>query len=487
MPFELPIPDKTSLRRILFGRLAGILDDSPNKLFDQTYWYNVYFEGIDYFITTPRDIVRLTNALSVTYPVVKGEVNPIDFIAVETLRLFCPVVYDIIRKNPAAFAGHIDTYGPATDVNAIKSFHNSWINHVKEEARESVKRLLMHIFPKLKAVWSNIRNDANWESTWRKQLRICSQDIFSTYFRLAIPEGSISNTEMKAILTLAYDANAFGAKLIELSNQKCPDGTSRVSVFLDRLEDYTNKEIESKYIPSILEAFFCVGDQLLRPEDEQPGIFSFGIDIRIGRIIWRLLERIRDETERFEVLKKAMEKGEAFVTIVGEVVSLGQQHGKYGANQLSPEEERLISAQHLQELEKIALNKVRDAAKGDRLIQVPHLPLILHCWRDWAGEEEEEVKGWVRRVICDDEGLVKFLEQFLQKIFRLSPSDGDAVIYRLDLQQLEPFLNPSEIIDRVKRVAEKTGLTETQRIAVNKFIQEYEIAQQRKNPDNLLY
>ena len=97
VPFELPLPDKTSLRKLLFERLQAILADIPDELFDQTYWGNVYLDGIEHFITTPRDIIRLTNTLSVTYPAVKGEVNPVDFIAVETLRVFCPLAYDIIR------------------------------------------------------------------------------------------------------------------------------------------------------------------------------------------------------------------------------------------------------------------------------------------------------------------------------------------------------------------------------------------------------
>ena len=33
-----------------------------------------------------------------TYAAVRGEVNPIDFTALETLRLFCPVAYDAVRR-----------------------------------------------------------------------------------------------------------------------------------------------------------------------------------------------------------------------------------------------------------------------------------------------------------------------------------------------------------------------------------------------------
>ena len=117
VPFELPLPDKVSLRNLLFERLDAILAGTPKELCDN--FVNVYFDGIDHWINTPRDIVRLTNTLSVTYPAVKGEVNPVDFIAIEALRVFCPLVYDIIRKNPEAFTGHANT---TDNVDDIKSF-----------------------------------------------------------------------------------------------------------------------------------------------------------------------------------------------------------------------------------------------------------------------------------------------------------------------------------------------------------------------------
>jgi predicted KAP-like P-loop ATPase len=481
VPFELPLPDKTLLRQLLFEKLDMILTDSPEELFDQIYWGNVYFEGIDHFINTPRDIIRLTNTLSVTYPSVKGEVNSVDFIAVETLRVFCPMVYDIIRKNSDMFAGYTDInslHGPR--VEDLKAFHDSWIKQVQEEDRESVRQFLTRIFPKVTG--GVVSYGPSFESAWRKQLRVCSPNIFPIYFRLAIPEGSISNAEIKTMLALASNAKTFSERLIELSNQKRRDGTTRVRAFLERLEDYTGKEVPLGCIPSIVQALFDVGDQLLNPEDERRGMFEFGNDIRIGRIIWQLLGRL-EEQERFEVLKKAMLGGQAISTIVREVTVLGQQHGKYGEKRPDPEGERIVCTQHLKELEELALEKVRDAAQRNYLLKAPDLPTILRRWRDWAGEEG--AKEWVREAIKDDEGLSYLLEKFLQESFSQSSSDSvGRKHYRLDPKWLEPFLDPSQILDRIKRLSQNSSLTERQKIAINQFIREYEMREEGKNLDS---
>lgn len=475
VPFELPLPNKTSLRGLLFEKLSVILTDTPNELFDQTDWGNVYLDGIDFFITTPRSIVRLTNTLSVTYPAVKGEVNSVDFIAIESLRVFCPMIYDIIRKNPEAFTGHADTEGfHGLTVDKLKLLHNSWIEQVREEDKEPVKQMLLRLFPKLQAVWGNTYYGAESESSWRRQLRICSLEIFPIYFRLAVPEGDLSNTKMKAILALANDGKAFGEKLIELANQKRPDEMTQVRIFLERLEDYTEKEISLDCIPSIVQALFNVGDQLLRSEDENRGMFDFGNNIRIGRIIYQLCRRL-DEPKRFEVLKEAILNGNALSTIVHKVAVFGQEQGKHVLdNARRPEKEWSVSVEHLKELEKIALEKVRRAAQQDVLIQVSKLPSILYFWRELSSEEE--VKQWVQEVISSDERLIIFLEKFIQKTFSHSASDVvSREQYRLDSKQLEPFLEPSKIIDRARRLTEDNRLTENQKIAIRQFIQEYDL------------
>jgi len=390
--FELPSPDKTSLRRLLFEKLDSVLIGTPKdgdrlnssqpcgetspsaeepelqqvpdlegadvenpatalaQVFDQTYWSNVYFQGIDHFITNLRDIVHLTDTLTMTYPVVKGEVNPVDFIALESLRVFYPMVYDIIRKNKNDFVGKVNV-----SLDELKKFHNSWLAQLQDKDKQPVKNLLKIIFPKLQPVWGKRYYDEQ-ELKWRNQQRVCCSEIFPIYFRLTLSEADLSNTQIQAILASACDAKLFGKKLIELSEQIRPDGTTQVRAFLEKLEDSTLNEIPTDCIPSILEAFFDVGEELLRSDDEpHTTMFDFGNEITIHRIILRLLCRL-DEAARFEVLKTSMAQGKALSIITKELENLNEQQGEYSSD-INLENEELISAQHLKELEEIVAKR----------------------------------------------------------------------------------------------------------------------------------
>ncbi len=349
--FELPLPDKTSLRRLLFEKLESVMADAQKQLFEPAYWSKIYYQGIDHFITNLRDIVHLTDTLKLTYASVKDEVNPVDFIALESLRVFCPMVYDIIRKNKNAFLGEANY-----SLDQLKNIQNSWIADLPDEDKQPVQKLLMGLFPKLECVWGSSEYDEKQESEWCKELRVCCPEIFPVYFRLNLSESELSHTQITAIIATAFDTKAFGESLVELAKQIRPDGTTQVRAFLEQLDNYTEQAIPLDRIPAIVQAFFDVGEQLLCVEDEPTTIFDFSNETRISRIISQLLRRL-DEPARFEVLKTAISQGKALSIIVNQVKTLAEQQDKSDSDTSIPEEEWLITAQHLKELEEIVAKK----------------------------------------------------------------------------------------------------------------------------------
>ncbi|GAA6622027.1 KAP family NTPase [Scytonema sp. NUACC26] len=341
MAFELPIPDKTSLRKLLFERLARIVSEPEKSLFEPTRWSQIYFQGIDEFITNIRDIVRLTDTLTVTFPVVDCEVNTVDFIALESLRVFCPIAYEVILKNRNAFV--------ESDValEELTNFHNFWLAELPEEDKQPIKKLLMLLFPKLEIIWGhNSFYSEQQKLEWQEKRRICCPEFFPIYFRLNLSTSNLSNTQIKAILSSACHAKAFGQKLIELAQQKRQDGTTQVRAFLEQLEDYAEKVIPTHCISIVIEALFDVGEELLSPEDRAASMFDFSNEAIIHRLIAQLLCRL-DEPERFNVLKTAMSQGKALSIIETEMGILANQQVS------SSEEECLISPQYLKVLQDV--------------------------------------------------------------------------------------------------------------------------------------
>jgi len=492
VPIELPLANKTTIRKMLFEELNAVLSGTPKELFDQTYWWNVYFDGIDPFIKTVRDVKRLTNAVRVTYPSVKGEVNAVDFIAIETLRIFCSKVYEVVKNNPDMFCGHSDSslYG-SQDLKVLKQFHQNWLSKLPHELKdfeENIKNLLKRLFPKLECVFGNTHYGHDWEQEWRRECRICSREIFPRFFCYSVPSDDLSRAEMEIILNSLPDKGKFCKYLKYLIKQKRSDGSTKLSVFLERMEDYTSK-ISQDHILIIIETFFDMGDEFIIPEDESIGVLSWGNDIRMGRIIWQLLRRYNDKNKRFEILKNAFEKGRAISMMVSELISFWQQHGKYGSTKKS-DEDILLDKNHLETLQGIVLDKIKEAEKEDKLLNTPFLPSILYHWKEWGNEGE--VRDWVSKVVASDEKLPIFLLKFLQKTQSYTITDRVAKTHwRLNPNRLKDFIDLDILEKRCNEVLSNDSIVATlddkEKLAIRQFLKEKHLLDKGKNPDDLFF
>ncbi|MDO9069947.1 MAG: NTPase KAP, partial [Deltaproteobacteria bacterium] len=358
----------------------------------------------------------------------------------------------------------------ASKIDQLRTFQDSWVAQIDEGSREAVRGLLSQLFPKLGEIWGDLGFDPANETTWRKQLRICSPDIFPIFFHLALPKGDISNAEIMVILSLANNPQEFSSRLLELAGQARPDGFTRLHAFLDRVMDYTGKEIAVESIPSIFLSLFDVGDQFIRPEDEGSGKLPIGNDQRVAQIILQLLRRLPWDS-RFDALQQAITQGRTIFTSAKIVMELGKLSDQH-AGDARPQPEALIRHGDQASLEKLVLAKVRNAADDESLLQCPKLPEILALWQNLAGNAEPVT--WVNKVVCDDHNLAILLESFMKKDFSHSmiQVDGESQ-YRLNQTALTPFLDPGSILDRARTLTESEWLGQPQQDALRQFIKDY--------------
>ena len=448
------------------------------EMFDAQYWGNVFLDGIGPLLKTPRDVARLVNALQFTYPVVHREVNLADFVAIEALRVFHPRTYDMVRTNPEKFLHRSEPHwgGDRKHVDLNELLGTAGL---EESARRPVASMLERMFPRLTASYGH-----DFDSSWRKQGRICSPERFPVYFRFSLPKGEVSTQETKALLNAAKDPKEFGDFLLRLSEEILPDGTSRARTMLDRIQDYTENDIEQEHIPNVVAALMEVGDRLCRDEDRRGEMFDIGNDLRIARVLHQVLSRL-EEPRRFRVFSDAARKGAAIGIIMHEVAIFGQEYGKHGAREPVSDSQRTVTAEHLQELEHIALGRVRASASDGSLLNLSGLGPLIHRWREMG---REEVSAWVQAVITNDRDLVKLLAGFLSRGTSHSMTDRvGRTFYRLDPEWFTPFFDPSTIIDRCRSLLNGgLRLSDKEKIALKEFVHEYELRQSGKNPEDPL-
>lgn len=468
VPFELPPIDRVALRAALFKRLDDVLGDTSDGLFDHSYWTNVFHSGLDPLFQVPRDIVRFTNTLSVTYPAVHNEVNPVDFIALEALRVFLPNLYDVIRTNQDKFSGHSSDNRYNGNPEATVSFHEQWVQGLPKQLRSSISDLLERIFPKI----GRIGYEADWLSQWRRNLRACHPDIFPTYFRMTVPPGAIRRSEMLALLNLAETPPALGEALIRATGVKRPDGLSKARALLERLMDHVEKDISDKHISVFIIVLLDIGDSLILDSDHQ-GSFDFGNESRITRVVYHLLKRV-DPTQRHALLISAIDQGKAF----------GVQHFFIAALSGNSEKESIIDSTTLDDLKKCWLQGLKTKLSQSEMLAHSQLDRLLGAWYRWG--DDVEVKAWCNDATSSDDGLLTFLSKFCTHT--RSQTMGDWAVHlqpRLNPTWLEQYIDTQACYERLIGLRQKGLVPDSARESLEQFLKEFEMLKAGKNPDGI--
>jgi len=286
LPLQVPDPSEGALENLFENQISEIKGThSVNK----DRWTSVVNRGVLEIVSTPRDVTRLANTIDVTYDTVGNEVNFVDLVGLETLRVFHKDVYDEIRSSPERFTGYRhphDTYGELEDYSDI-------LGEMDKE-RDAVENILKSLFP---FVADNILDRfsvKDWGRTKRRN-RICHQDKFPIYFRLSIPDGKISSEELQEVLSVTHNQEEFTEKLEDLLDEEGYRGTSKANLFIRRLDNRT-EEIEPEGVCPIVKSLFSLGDELVDKKDLGKGQVSSNylhILSEICLVNWRVKKELR--------------------------------------------------------------------------------------------------------------------------------------------------------------------------------------------------
>lgn len=479
VPFELPRPDRTALRQALFKRLDAVMAPTPEGRFDSMHWNNIFHSGLDPLITVPRDVVRLTNVLSVTYPAVVGEVNPVDFIAIEALRVFLPGVYDAIRTAPGEFTGYarLGGYDAGEVRQRAQTFHESWLKTVSEPLQGSTKDMVERLFPRLESVWGNMHYGADSIGDWRRQLRICAPEVFPTYFKLSLSQDAVSRADIDALLATTQSSASFAKALEAAAGVKGAGGVSKAPALLDRFMDHVAKEVSAADVRPIVEGLFDVGDKLLSRGDRDPGMFGSSNEARVGRIAYHLLKKVAP-AQRTTLLARALDRAKALRCSQYLIASLAQEAekaAKGGDDSMLPTAETLA-------LKAAWCVRLKQLAADADFIDHPSVAWLVSAWREWGNASE--AVAWWRATAASDEGLLKLIAAQASESRSQSGSDlAWRTRLRVDPRDLEPYGDVQALAERVRALLDQGAVAEPHLAAAKQFVVASERMKAGKEPD----
>lgn len=472
-PFHLPAVDKSQLQQKLFKGLDSIIESKPLPLpFDQGRWAEVFSDGLDRFIKKPRDIVRILNSISVTYPPLAGEVNPVDFIALEFLRVFEPATYGSIRDAKDFFCG-----GPSQfDFKKAeeKAYFDTWRNSLPEGSRNQLAALIGRLFPKVSQILGSGMVSSGDYGQWRRELRPCSPDCFDIYFQFGVPAGHVSRAELDRIVS-EQTSDGMASLLLDAKEVIFPDGHSKARDLIERLRDFDQLSVVQA--SKLVEALVANAHLLLRKEDERGGFFSMPNRWRISGLISKLLERLSAHN-RQELLSRLVESSPG----LGSLVNLADAAVQAKRDASKAPRAFLDLEDGFAEVMTKSIAQRLDKASLAELMAMPELDFIVHRWEQWGNPTR--IREVFKPMVDEDDGLMVLLDKFVRTGLRQSGRETTET-YQLSMKALAAAMDVKAMEPRIRAIQLRVDLNVRQQAATKRFLQGLKALADGQDPDAL--
>ncbi|SEW46564.1 KAP family P-loop NTPase fold protein [[Clostridium] fimetarium] len=435
VPFDVPPLNISKLHNILFDKL-NVLIELPNGVeFDRKRWSTVFSSCISPFINTLRDVNRYCNTLSFTYAAVKAEVDFIDMAGINALHIFAAPIFEWIRENKFSLIGGYS--GGGVVLNELKKHKEETLQSFKELYPEN-SNVMLNAIASLFPLFSNsvlYPSDLASNNELHQAMRIAAKDKFDLYFSLSLDNIKISKKEVDNSLLNMEDLE-LRAYIRSLNERE---------LFSDYLEEIKHNlsRIPEDRIELILSVLVF---QSGRIKVEDTKLIGFGTAVISVYTISDLLFRIGNENIRYDIVASMLSHSdfESFQFLLHLLHIIELTHGRVAETSYI-REEKLITLEHLYELEGIFLERTNSFLTETNLLD----------WKEsrrasflWEFIQKESYIDYMSETLADAFSLPKYISI---KANEWSGSDGSCG-YTFDDKSYTNFIDDATIIDTINKV-----------------------------------
>ena len=440
VPLRLPPADQISLRQYCFEGVDEAIKISEIELTEEQVqsFVRYFVDGIENRLKTPRMCKRYANALTFALPILVGEVNSVDLMLIEGIRVFYPSLYTFIRRNREIFAGTHSGSHYRTDKDkepAIQAIEQA-IGQFPKDDEENIRELLKILFPRLSGLYGNVHYGSDWEKTWSEEQRVASKDYFDRYFSYAIPEGDVPDREIENLLGICekgdIEATTINIKALL---------TSRNAEKVFKKLRYREKTCNSVISETLGRSLALSGETFPDPDT----LFSFTTPFSQASILISQLAKNIPVDKRLNYAKEVISTA---VPLPFSIACLRW----FRTGKEKDVSERIFSSEIEDDLGRFTAQRIASIAE-DNIIYMEYgrdAPLVFWTWAHYDGKETTE--AYVKKKIEENPASVsQFLKTYITTAWGMEsglPIKGD--FEREQYDYLSKIVDPEIVIGAIK-------------------------------------
>lgn len=467
--FDVPHAKANKIEKFLFSeldRVIALLPKRANDFFteEDDYWSHIYKSWVNSYFQNIRDVKRFISSLEFNLKQIHRqnvlEVNPIDFIAIEAIRIFAPSFFDFIRKNKDIFTLTKDELWFIEDNDGKKKLLEEVLGLTGKYQNET-KELVRALFPQVNSVFeSNGYHGADWQKTWFKELRVCSNKNFDSYFTW-IPwwdEDGLSQFEIDTIFKTVKQWQNKLEKILKrfIENNKIKQVLQVMQEGITKKEWFSQNEIEN-----VILSLFNVADDLPIQGD---WLIEVGNDMEMVRVIYQIFKSEKDKKINYNILKKVIPRSKWFFWPMYEVALEERKDNKSGDSQ--------IPSENLTTLEQLALKKI--IKHQWKILDHDMCIRTLYLWKSWDHSKKFEI--FIEGIIKNEVSLLKLLNKFIGKSsVHTMGRRWSKIKKHFNYKTLENFVD----LDKIKKIissmkAKKKSLYKKNQEMIDLFLKDFD-------------
>lgn len=389
VPLVLPYISKNDLDKIFINRL-NIIINIPDEEYDNSYFSEIYYNGLAENFENLRDIERYMNVFSLGINLAREELNINDYIVITLIKVFEPDLYEYIKNNKEYFSGTKFDEFLNKDKKKILTELERIYEKLKKLEKRKIKRLIEVVFPKLEVT----TYDEGFIDIWGKTRRIATPVYFESYFRLDFPEDEIKKSEIKKFREFSTEEDLI--KIFNINNKK---KIRFLEIILEEIE-----EISDKKAIILLKFIFSIADEL--KYEGSKGIFAFmeNPQYKITRIFYKILNN--SNRNQYKIMEELFKYDKSSLQLLFSVLEM--LNDSFLKKNL--ESEYGIEKNQLIILRDIAVTKILKASEKSEKIESGLLNILYTMKRL---RSEEEAKKVFKNYLKNKNLLIDFIKEFI--------------------------------------------------------------------------
>jgi predicted KAP-like P-loop ATPase len=376
----------TILGKEVDAALQG-LETGPFDLYD---WQNIGSTASRPLFRSVRDVYRYTNVLPATVRAIGNEIALQDVLALEAVRVLEPDVWDalVVAAPALGYTRDVGLGGGPTE-ERLKALVDR-VLEVAGEQEGSISELLHRVFPATDRFTRNTFHGPESLAAWRRGRRVAHPTVFAVYLERTLAPDTVPAAVMERIFTSLEDE----AELADVMSELSP---SQLEESLARLEAW-----EHEFPPPEAGCIGVIYRESERLRQGRRGLFDFGADLAVSRVVLRMFRRSDDPADRLAVVEEVLVRDLSLSAAIDLLLLVG--HEENAGHELIPKEDadRLNEGLAL----RIAGSDPADLAKEREL------PRLI-SWVVRKGDEASRKR--VDELLVDDALLAALLRQSLSE------------------------------------------------------------------------